>query len=238
MMNTWQDIKNADVVLVNAAGVHPCGFKSVIEAKFETRAKLAVVGPRFAQTAAAADFDVPIRPGTDIAFLNGIIRYLLETDAIQHEYVHAYTNASLIVKEGLAFESGLFIGYSEKTHSDNKPSWEYELDRQGFAKIDDTWQHPRCVINLMREHVACYTPEVVSRICGTPPEEYQEVCQLIASTSAPDKAMTSLFALGWTHDSVGAQKVRTMAMIQLLLGNIGVAGGGMNAVLVIPIFSV
>ena len=129
--------------------------------------------------------------------------------------MRAYTNASLIVKEGFGFEDGLFTGYKEDTHSYDKSSWDYELDEQGYAKIDDTWQHPRCVMNLLRKHVDRYTPEMVSRICGTPQDKYLQVCELFASTAAPDKAMTSLFALGWTQHSVGAQNIRTMAMVQL-----------------------
>lgn len=232
MTNTWQDIKNANVVLVmggNAAEAHPCGFKWVIEAKIKNGAKLVVVDPRFTRTAAVADYYAPIRPGTDIAFLNGVIRYLLEKDKIQHEYARGFTNASLIVKEGFAFHDGLFSGYDEGTHSYDKSSWDYELDEQGFARIDDTWQHPRCVINLLRTHVDRYTPEMVSRITGTPQDKFLQVCDLLATTAAPDKALTSLFALGWTQHSVGSQNIRTMAMVQLLLGNIGVAGGGMNA---------
>ncbi len=232
MTNTWQDIKNANVVVVmggNAAEAHPCGFKWVIEAKIENQAKLVVIDPRFTRTASVADVYAPIRPGTDIAFLSGLIRYLLEKDMVQHEYVRAYTNASLIVKEGFGFEDGLFTGYKEDTHSYDKSSWDYELDDQGYAKIDDTWKDPRCVINLLRKHVDRYTPEMVSRICGTPQDKYLEICEIFAGTSAPNKALTSLFALGWTQHSVGSQNIRTMAMIQLLLGNIGVAGGGMNA---------
>ena len=79
MTNTWQDIKNANVVLVmggNAAEAHPCGFKWVIEAKIENGAKLVVIDPRFTRTASVADVYAPIRPGTDIAFLSGVIRYL------------------------------------------------------------------------------------------------------------------------------------------------------------------
>lgn len=232
MTNTWQDIKNANVVVVmggNAAEAHPCGFKWVIEAKLENAAKLVVIDPRFTRTASVADVYAPIRPGTDIAFLNGMIRYLLENDAIQHEYVRAYTNASMLVKPEFDFVEGLFSGYNEETRSYDKSSWDYEFDEQGFAKVDDTWQDPRCVINLLRKHVDRYTPEMVSRICGTPQDKYLEICKLFATTSAPDKALTSLFALGWTQHSVGAQNIRTMAMVQLLLGNIGVAGGGMNA---------
>ena len=232
MTNTWQDIKNANIVLVmggNAAEAHPCGFKWVVEAKIENGAKLVVVDPRFTRTAAVADYYAPIRPGTDIAFLSGVIRYLLEKDSIQHEYVRAFTNAGLIVKEGYGFEDGLFSGYNEEKHAYDRSTWDYELDDRGFARVDDAWQDPRCVINLMRKHVDRYTPEMVSRICGTPEAKFLEVCALIASTAAPDKALTSLFALGWTQHSIGAQNIRTMAMVQLLLGNIGVAGGGMNA---------
>lgn len=232
MTNTWQDIKNANLVVVmggNAAEAHPCGFKWVIEAKIENGAKLVVVDPRFTRTASVADYYAPIRPGTDIAFLLGVVRYLLEKDKIQHEYVRAYSNAGLIVKEGFGFEDGLFSGYDHEKGDYDKSSWDYELDEQGFAKVDDTWQHPRCVMNLLRAHVARYTPEMVSRICGTPEDKYLHICEMIAETSAPDKAMTSLFALGWTQHSVGSQNIRAMAMVQLLLGNIGVAGGGMNA---------
>ena len=232
MTNTWQDIKNANVVVVmggNAAEAHPCGFKWVIEAKIENAAKLVVIDPRFTRTASVADVYAPIRPGTDIAFLNGVIRYLLKEDKLQHEYVRAYTNAGLIVKDGFGFTDGLFTGYDEDKRGYDKSTWNYELDDQGYAKVDDSWQNPRCVINLLREHVDRYTPEMVSRICGTPQDKFLQVCELFSSTAAPDKALTSLFALGWTQHSVGSQNIRTMAMVQLLLGNIGVAGGGMNA---------
>src|SRR5579871_2708382 len=232
MTNTWQDIKNANVVVVmggNAAEAHPCGFKWVIEAKIENGAKLVVIDPRFTRTASVADVYAPIRPGTDIAFLSGLIRYLLEKDAIQHEYVRAFTNAGLIVKDGFGFEEGLFTGYDEEKRTYDKSTWAYETDEQGFARTDDTWQDPRCVINLLKTHVARYTPETVSRVCGTPEDKFLAICDLFASCSAPDKALTSLFALGWTQHSVGSQNIRTMAMVQLLLGNIGVAGGGMNA---------
>jgi formate dehydrogenase major subunit len=232
MTNTWQDIRNANLVIVmggNAAEAHPCGFKWVIEAKIENGAKLVVVDPRFTRTASVADYYAPIRPGTDIAFLSGVMHYLLEKDTIQHAYVRAYTNASLIVADGFSFEDGHFSGFNGETNTYDKSSWNYEFDEQGFAKTDDTWQDPRCVINLLKQHVSRYTPEMVSRITGTPQDKFLHICELIAATAAPDKAMTSLFALGWTQHSVGAQNIRAMAMVQLLLGNIGVAGGGMNA---------
>ncbi len=232
MTNTWQDIKNANVILVmggNAAEAHPCGFKWVVEAKMHNHARLVVVDPRFTRTASVADLYAPIRPGTDIAFLNGVMRYLIGKDAIQHEYVASFTNASLMVKEGFGFQDGLFSGFSPEKNDYDRSSWDYELGEDGFVKSDPTLQHPRCVYNLLKQHVDRYTPEMVERICGTPQDKFLAVCELIAATAAPDKALTSMYALGWTQHSVGSQNIRAMAMVQLLLGNIGVAGGGMNA---------
>src|SRR3974390_946842 len=151
MTNTWQDIKNANVVLVmggNAAEAHPCGFKWVVEAKQHNQAKLVVVDPRFTRTASVADTYAPIRPGTDIAFLNGVMRYLIDKNAIQHEYVTAFTNASLIVKEGYGFQDGLFSGFSPEKNDYDRGSWDYEMGEDGFVKADSTLQHPRCVFNL------------------------------------------------------------------------------------------
>ena len=232
MTNSWMDIKNANVILVmggNAAEAHPVGFKWAIEAKAHNKAKLIVVDPRFTRTASVADYYAPIRSGTDIAFLSGVIRHLLEKDQIQHEYVKAFTNASFIVREDFKFEDGLFSGWDEKEHKYDKSSWAYELDDKGFAKVDPSLQHPRCVLNLLRQHVDRYTPDVVSNITGTPKDQFLHVCEAIASTAVPDRTMTSLYALGWTQHSVGSQNIRTLAMLQLLLGNIGMAGGGVNA---------
>jgi formate dehydrogenase major subunit len=232
MTNTWQDIKNANVILAmggNPAEAHPCGFKWVTEAKQHNHARLVVVDPRFTRTAAVADLYAPIRPGTDIAFLNGVMRFLLEKDAIQREYVLAFTNASLIVKEGYGFQDGLFSGFSPEKKDYDRSSWDYEIGEDGFVKSDPTLADPRCVFNLLKQHVSRYTPDTVSRICGTPVEKFLAVCELIASTAPADKALTSMYALGWTQHSVGSQNIRAMAMVQLLLGNIGVTGGGMNA---------
>lgn len=232
MTNTWMDIKNANVILVmggNAAEAHPVGFKWVIEAKASNKAQLIVVDPRFNRTASVADLYAPIRAGTDIAFLSGVIRYLFEKDAIQHEYVKAYTNACFLVREDFGFDEGLFTGYDEQTRKYDKTTWQYELDEQGFAKVDESLQNPRCVLNLLKAHVARYTVEMVSDITGTPKDLYLKVCEQIASTAAPNRTLTSLYALGWTQHSIGAQNIRTLAIVQLLLGNIGMAGGGVNA---------
>jgi formate dehydrogenase major subunit len=232
MTNLWADIKNTDLVVImggNAAEAHPCGFKWVTEAKHHRKAKLIVVDPRFTRSAAMADLFIQIRPGTDIAFLGGVIKYLLDNDKIQKEYVQNYTNVPYIIKGDFKFEDGLFSGYDEAKRDYNRASWDYELGPDGFVKSDPTLQDPRCVYQLMKTHFARYTPEMVERITGAPKDKFVEACKLIAETSAPDKVMTSMYALGWTQHSKGSQNIRTMAMIQLLLGNIGVAGGGMNA---------
>ncbi len=232
MTNHWVDIKNANVVMVmggNAAEAHPCGFKWVTEAKAHNQAKFIVVDPRFTRSASVADFYAPIRTGTDIAFLGGVINYLLTQGKIQHEYVKAYTDASFIVREDYKFDEGLFSGYDAKTRKYDKASWMYEIGPDGYAKVDPTLKHPRCVFSLLRQHYSRYTPEVVSNLCGTPRDQFLKVCEMIATTAVPDRTLTILYALGWTQHSTGSQMIRTAAMMQLLLGNIGMAGGGVNA---------
>ena len=232
MTNHWVDIKNADLVFVmggNPAEAHPCGFKWVIEAKKNRKAKLVVVDPRFNRTASVADYYAPLRAGTDIAFLGGVINYLLSNDKLHHDYVKAYTNASFLIDPAFKFEDGIFSGYNEEKRSYGKDTWKYQLGDDGFAKVDDSLQDPQCVFQLMKAHYARYTPDVVSKITGTPKDAFLKVCEYIADTAAPNKTMTNLYALGWTEHSVGSQNIRCMAIIQLLLGNMGMAGGGINA---------
>ncbi|TXG93616.1 MAG: formate dehydrogenase-N subunit alpha [Rhodocyclaceae bacterium] len=232
MTNHWVDIKNTDLVFVmggNPAEAHPCGFKWVIEAKKHRKAKLVVVDPRFNRTASVADFYAPIRPGSDIAFLSGVINYLLSNDKIHHEYVKHYTNASFLIDERFALEDGLFSGYNAEKRTYDKESWKYQFDKDGYAKVDETLEDPNCVFQVMKKHYARYTPDVVAKITGTPKEAFLKVCEYIAETAAPNKTMTNLYALGWTEHSVGTQNIRSMAIIQQLLGNMGMAGGGINA---------
>ncbi|EGJ10108.1 formate dehydrogenase subunit alpha [Rubrivivax benzoatilyticus JA2 = ATCC BAA-35] len=232
MTNHWVDIKNADVILImggNAAEAHPCGFKWVTEAKAHNKAHFMVVDPRFNRSAAVADFYAPIRSGSDIVFLGGVIHYLLENDKIHHEYVRNYTDFSFIVREDFAFEDGIYSGYNADKRSYDRTSWDYELGADGFVKTDPTLEHPRCVYQLLKKHYSRYTPDKVESICGTPKAKFLHVCEKLASTAVAGRAATILYALGWTQHSIGAQILRTGAMVQLLLGNIGVAGGGMNA---------
>jgi formate dehydrogenase major subunit len=176
-----------------------------------------------------ADLFMQLRPGTDIAWLGGVINYLLSNDKIHRDYVLNYTNASYLVKDEFGFQDGLFTGYNAEKRDYDRSSWDYVIGEDGFATVDPTLQNPRCVYQLMKQHYARYTPEMVERITGAPKDKFLKACEWIAETAAPDKAMTSMYALGWTQHSKGSQNIRTMAIIQLLLGNIGVAGGGMNA---------
>lgn len=232
MTNNWVDIKNANVVLVmggNAAEAHPVGFRWAMEAKVKNGAKLIVVDPRFTRTAAVADFYAPIRAGSDITFLSGVLNYLIQNQKYNLQYVLDNTNASFLVDDNFKFEDGLFSGYDAKNRCYDRGSWTYQQDENGYAKRDLTLQHPRSVWSLLKAHVSRYTPDVVTNLCGTSKDDFLYVCEQLASTCTNDRTATVLYALGWTQHSVGSQNIRTMAMIQLLLGNIGMVGGGVNA---------
>src|SRR5271154_3123979 len=233
MTNGWVDIKNADVILAmggNPAENHPCGFKWFIEAKKTRGAKLVVVDPRFTRTAAVADQYSPIRAGTDITYLLGIIRYALETKRYHEEYVKLFTNATYLIGEKYGFEEGLFSGFDAPTTAYDKTMWGYEADpkTKSYA-VDPTMENPRCVFQLLKAHVSRYTPEMVERICGTPKATFLKVCETVTSTYPAEKAGTITYALGWTQHSTGVQMIRAAAMLQLLLGNVGRPGGGVNA---------
>ena len=235
MTNHWVDIKNADIVLImggNAAEAHPCGFKWVTEAKAHNKARLIVVDPRFTRSASVADVYCPIRTGTDIAFLGGVMNYLLTEDKIQHEYVKNYTDMTFLVREDFTFADGLFAGYNPDKHSYDKSSWDYEMGADGYVKADPEMKHPRCVYQLMKQHYARYTPEMVERITGIPKDQFLKAADLFTSIRKDGdmkKVGTIIYAVGWTQHSFGTQIIRTAAMLQLLLGNVGRAGGGVNA---------
>jgi formate dehydrogenase-N alpha subunit len=232
MTNSWTDIKNTDLILImggNAAEAHPCGFKWAVEAMQSRKAKLIVVDPRFTRSAAVADYYAPIRVGTDIAFLGGVINYLLANNKIHTDYVKLNTDATFLTKPDYKFEDGLFSGYNAEKRSYDKATWGYQVGEDGFVKVDDSMQDPLCVYQQMKKHYSRYTPEQVSKITGTPKDQFLKVCEMLAETSATNKVMTIMYALGWTQHSVGSQNIRTMAMIQLLLGNMGRPGGGVNA---------
>ncbi len=234
MTNHWIDLKNADVILAmggNPASNHPISMKWIMRAR-EKGAKLICVDPRFSQTAAKADLYAPLRSGTDIAFLGGMINYILEKKLYFKEYVANYTNATFLLNpdfKGPADLDGLFSGYDEKSRKYDKASWSFQKDENGIPLKDYTLEDPNCVFQLLKKHFARYTPEKVSSITGTPMERLLEVYELYGSTGKPDRVGTECYAMGWTQHTVGTQNIRTMTIIQLLLGNMGMPGGGVNA---------
>ena len=231
MTNHYIDMKNADVILImgsNMAENHPMGFRWVTKAQ-ENGAKVIHVDPRFTRTSARCDFHVPLRSGTDIAFLGGMISYIIENKKYFEEYVKNYTHASFIVDEGYYFKDGLFSGYDAKKRKYNKETWDFEKDSKGIPKRDMTLQHPRSVFQLMRKHYSRYTLDKVSSITGVSKENLLKVYEIYSATGAPDKAGTECYALGWTQHTVGVENIRAMTIIQMLLGNVGIAGGGINA---------
>lgn len=231
MTNHWNDIQHADVIVCigsNPAENHPISFKYV-EMAMDKGAKLVSVDPRYTRTSSKADLYAQLRPGTDIAFMGGLINYVLKNDLIHKDYVVNYTNAAFLVSEDFAFDDGIFSGYDAENFSYDKESWAYQLDDNGMAKRDDSLQHPRTVYQLMKKHYARYTPEKVCEITGTEVQSYMEVARTLASTHKAGKVATIMYAMGTTQHTHGTQNVRSYAMMQLLLGNIGLAGGGINA---------
>jgi formate dehydrogenase major subunit len=171
-----------------------------------------------------------ILTGTDVVYFGGLINHVLQNNLFHDEYVRNYTNASFIVKDGYSFNEGLFSGYDPSKRSYNIATWSYETDpATGYAHRDLTLQHPRSVCQLMKTHYSRYTPDAVSSITGIPAADFGKVADLVGQMGAPDKVMTIVYAVGLTHHTTGGQLIRSGSLLQLLLGNIGRPGGGMNA---------
>jgi formate dehydrogenase major subunit len=257
MTNHWRDIRNADLILINGANpaeAHPVGFRWFVKAKVERGAKIIHVDPRFTRTSAVADIHLRIRTGTDAAFFGGLINYVLQNKLYHDDYVRNYTNAAFVVDKDYSFKDGMFNSFDPETGAYDPTAWKYETAPRGktapgglsksgksatglavassgpnstFARIDI--DHPRSVMNLMRKHYSRYTPEMVERITGIPRDQFLEVAKLVGQMGRPDKVMTQVYAVGLTHHTTGSQMIRAGAVLQLLLGNIGRPGGGMNA---------
>jgi formate dehydrogenase major subunit len=264
---------NADCIIIqgsNMAECHPVGFQWVMEAKARG-AKVIHVDPRFTRTSAVADMHVPLRAGTDIAFLGGLVNHVLSNELDFREYVVAYTNAAAILREDFQDTEdldGLFSGFvrEDSPHYDPK-TWGYDGAQAAAAagnravtrveqqhggrehqessrassygqggpavgakpRLDETLQHPRCVYQVLKRHFARYTPEVVADICGVTPEQFRQVADALTANSGRERTTAFCYAVGWTQHTVGAQYIRTAAILQLLLGNIGRPGGGILA---------
>ena len=251
MTNHWRDIKHADLILINGANpaeAHPVGFQWFVKAKLDPTkgpgagggAKIIHADPRYTRTSAMADMYLRIRTGTDVAYFGGLINYVIQNKLYHEEYVKNYTNASFIVKQGFDFNDGLFTGYNASTRAYDTSTWTYETEgepiagapagtTQAAAKRDKTLQDPRTVWQLMAKHYSRYTPEMVSSITGIPVDQFNAVAKMVGEMGKPDKVMTIVYAVGLTHHTTGGQLIRSGALLQLILGNMGRPGGGMNA---------
>ena len=231
MTNHWNDLQWTDCALImgaNPAENHPISFRWLTKAK-EKGGKIISVDPRYTRTSAVSDLYAPLRSGTDIPFVGGMIKYAIENNLIHKEYVVKYTNASFIVKEGYDFKDGLFSGYDEAKRVYDKTKWVIETTPDGKPVKDETLQHPRSVFQLMKQHYSRYDVDTVTAVTGTPKEDYMKVCKAFCETGKLGKSGTILYAMGTTQHTVGSQNVRIFAILQLLLGNIGLPGGGINA---------
>jgi formate dehydrogenase major subunit len=229
-----QDLANANCILIEGSSMaeaHPVGFRWVMKAK-ERGATIIHVDPRFSRTSALADLWVPIRAGSDIAFLGGLVRHMIEHERYFREYVVRYTNASCILRESFADTEdcgGFFTGWDEEKRAYKPEDWLYEGNGLSYPKRDLTLKHPRCVFQVLRRHFSRYTPEMVEKICGIPPALFLRVADQLAQASGPGKTAAICYAVGWTQHSKGVQVIRCAAVLQLLLGNIGRPGGGIMA---------
>ena len=244
MTNQIQDMKMSDAFMVcgsNVAENHPISMKWINEAMSRPNnpAKMIVVDPRFTRTAARATIFAQTRPGTDITFFGGLINYAIQNNMINWDFVHNYTNASFLVDPNYSFnpETGQFSGYKEvvdpKTGAKKKSydftTWAYQLGPDGKPLKDPTLNNPQSVWQQMIKHYSRYTAEKVSKVTGIPVAKFEEVAKAYCSTFERGKSGVLLYAMGLTQHTYGSQNIRTFAMLQLLLGNVGVPGGGIAA---------
>jgi formate dehydrogenase major subunit len=254
-----QDLVNADAILIMGSSMaenHPVGFRWVVKAR-ENGTTVIHVDPRFSRTSAMADLWVPIRAGSDIVFLGALINYVLVNGLEFRDYIVPYTNASTIISKDFRDTEdldGMFSGWDERRQAYSPESWAYEgstaadqgaahedqraghgKDRGGDAtKIrpphrDPSLQHDRCVFQILKRHYARYTPEMVEDVCGIPRSRFLQIAETYCRESGPERTAAICYAVGWTQHSVGVQIIRSAAILQLLLGNVGRPGGGILA---------
>ena len=252
-----QDLANADAILIMGSSMaenHPVGFQWVMEARARG-AKIIHVDPRFTRTSAMADMWVPLRAGSDIVLLGGLIRYAIENEKIFRDYVLNYTNAPVLLRDDFQDTEdlgGVFSGWNEEKKSYETDSWAYrgallkntgkadghgghakdrggEKSEENIYERDMTMQDPRCVYQVLKRHFSRYTPEMVERACGVSPGVFEALAETFCSASGPEKTAAICYAVGWTQHSDGVQIIRTAAILQLLLGNVGRPGGGILA---------
>ena len=244
MTNQVQDMKMSDVFMVcgsNVAENHPIAMKWIDQAMSREKdpAKLIVVDPRFTRTAARANIFAQTRPGTDIVFFGALINYAIKNDMVNWDFVNNYSNASFLVNPGYSFnpETGQFSGFKEtvdpKTGKRKKKydtaTWSIQTGPDGKPVKDPTLQNPQCVWQHMKTHYSRYTADKVEQVCGIPKAKFEEIAKTYCSTYKRGKSGVLLYAMGLTQHSYGTQNIRAFAVLQLMLGNVGIPGGGIAA---------
>ena len=279
MTNHWVDLKNADVFMIcgaNPSENHPCSWKWLEKAREDYGAKIIVVDPRFTRSAARADLFSFIRPGTDIAFFNALIKYAIDKNYINWEYVQNYTNAPILVSpdfKGPWELDGYFSGYDKEKKKYDTKTWTYQTNPATGEPIrvqlipiaeDPTfpgrgtpigptdangnyipveWELIKAgrydemqptVFAKLAKHVSRYTYEgpdsVVAKVCGMDPAKFKEIAECyVGITHKRDKTGNLMYAMGLTQFTFGTEKIRAFAILQALLGNTGLPGGGINA---------
>ncbi len=241
----------------NAAENHPISFKYVLQAQAKG-AKVIHVDPRYSRTSSKADKYVRIRTGTDIAFMGGMILHILNDMRLNPtkynlEYVQQYTNAAYIVNSGIKLpgdtdQNGIFSGWDDVNNKYDPATWKYPDMSQATAEdklLTENWSgwtnkaaaeetawgelNDNCVLKLLWRNYKRYDKATVSRITGIPEAKLDEVYRLYAETGAKGKAGTVMYAMGATQHTYAVQNIRAYSIVQLLLGNMGVTGGGVNA---------
>src|ERR1700747_2082122 len=227
MTNHWIDLQHCKTILVEGSNVaenHPMAFKWIRKAQ-ENGAKIIHVDPRFTRTSAAADVYARIRPGTDAAFQNTMINHILVSKLYDEDYVVTHTNALFLGDEAFDFKDGVFSGYDAENHKYRTETWGYQLDGRGKPRVAKSLDDPHCVFSRLKAFVSRYTLETGEQITGISAEQIQQ----IAETMANNRPGSLLYALGMTQHPTGVQGIRSFTILQLLLGNIGKPGGGVNA---------
>jgi formate dehydrogenase major subunit len=243
----------------NMAENHPVGFQWVMEAKrngarvihVDPRfTRTSAVADQY--VAIRAGTDIAFLGG----IVNHILTHECDFREYVVAYTNAATIVTEDFRDTEDLE-GLFSGWDPEARRYDPSSWQYEgfhvsaaagarefgapvgqaahgahggqIEQTGAAQRDETLQHPRCVFQLLKKHFARYTPELVEQVCGTPREEFLAVARALCENSGRERTGAFCYALGWTQHTAGVQIIRTAAIIQLLLGNIGRPGGGVMA---------
>jgi formate dehydrogenase major subunit len=216
----------------------------VIEAK--ARGAGGHIDPRFTRTSALAT-GVPLRAGSDIAFLGGMINTSSPTSwtsQIRHR-IHQRVVRRRNYGDTEDLEGCSAATSTRPRHTVRRPGTTIDKreeragqDQHGSGgadrgaddvPADPTLQHPRCVYQILKRHYARYTPDMVERVCGVPAEQFLQIAKAWTENSCRERTTALVYSVGWTQHSVGAQYIRAGAIIQLLLGNIGRPGGGVVA---------